>query len=83
MCRVMHEVVSHPSAAEIMLQWCLTMLATSWVAPWTPGEELRSRYPPRHTDFRDVAPDSLEDVVAAYAQYVVDGKWTLGLFDMW
>ena len=58
---------------------------SSWVARWAPGEELRALAPPRHADFRDALPPPLEVVVVAYAPVVAarEGRWVVGLFDMW
>ena len=50
---------------------------------WKPGDELRSYYPPRHSDFRDTVPHGTHEIHELYKDYVVDGRWTLGLFDMW
>ncbi|KAL4544872.1 hypothetical protein Ndes2526B_g00808 [Nannochloris sp. 'desiccata'] len=62
------------------------MWTSSWVSKdaWHPQETLREHFPPRHSDFRDSLPDDFEHVMKAYAPYITEeGKWTLGLLDMW
>ena len=67
-----------------MFEWIGNMCTSSWVAAWHPPNSLRSHFPTRHSDFRDSMPDDFQAVVDAYAPYVAkEGRWTLGLCDMW
>ena len=50
---------------------------------WKPDEALQSRYPPRHEDYRDYAPQDILELYEIYKPHVKEGRWTLGLFDMW
>ena len=59
------------------------IFCSTWTARWSPGEELRAQFPARHTDFREAAPPAPGAVLAGYAPYLAEGRWTFGLFDMW
>jgi hypothetical protein len=70
-----------------MFEWLCNMWTSSWVSrdAWHPREQtLTDHFPPRHSDFRDSLPDDFEHIMQAYAPYITkEGKWTLGLLDMW
>lgn len=50
---------------------------------WSPSDDLKQHYPPRHSDYRDSLPLDLKTVYELYKPYVKDGAWTFGLFEMW
>ena len=64
-----------------MLEWVKAMATSSWVAAWHPQPELRARLPAGN--FHDSALEDLDAVTAAYRPYIAEGRWTLGLCDMW
>lgn len=52
---------------------------------WKTTPELRKHFP-KTADYRDEAPEELEDVSFLYTSkegIVRDGRWTFGLFEMW
>ena len=69
-----------------MFEWLGNMWTSSWVTKdaWRPPAEVAKHAPPKPSDYRDSLPDSFQDVMEVYAPYVAkEGKWTLGLLDMW
>ena len=68
---------------EMVWESIVATTTSSWISCWTPGSELRQKFPPRHSDYRDFTPPTIEEVVDAYSKYVRYGKWTFGLLEMW
>lgn len=59
------------------------VLCASWWTLWHSTPEIRAKAPPRHSDFRDHTPPTLQEVAWLYEGIAVDGKWTNGLIQMW
>ena len=58
----------------------------TWVTCWSPEDdrELSERVLAlKHRDFRDLVPPSMQEIQETYREYVRDGHWTVGLFEMW
>jgi Cys-rich protein (TIGR01571 family) len=59
------------------------IFCSSWTTRWTADETLKENFPPRNSDFRDMAPPDMASVYAAHQSLIQEGKWTFGLFDCW
>lgn len=59
------------------------MCCGGWCTSWGATDEQRKYWPPRHSDFRDSAPEQLQHVYELYQPVVKNGRWTMGLLEMW
>lgn len=50
---------------------------------WARTDTLMAQAPVRHSDYRDHRPIPLSEVYELYSDVVQDGKWTMGLLEMW
>lgn len=70
-----------------MFEWLSNMWTSSWVTKdaWQHvPQELVAAAPPKPSDYRDALPPTFQKTGELYAPYIAkEGKWTLGLFDMW
>lgn len=77
------ETSTPPTLGEWIWDCILGVSTSSWISCWSPEPELRSKFPKRHSDFRDSVPPSIHDVVEAYKPHVRERRWTFGLLEMW
>ena len=65
------------------MDYCTRLVCSSYLSCWSPGAALQEHFPPNHSAFRDTVPVPLEEIKRDYEPYVKEGRWTVGLFDMW
>lgn len=70
-------------ATQAVEDYASNVFCAGWTTTWTASQELKDHYPPRHSDFRDSLPESLENIHRLYSPYVKLGAWTFGLLEMW
>lgn len=62
---------------------CDRVFCGNWCTSWGATDEQRNYWPPRHSDFRDSAPEPLQKIYELYEPVVQEGRWTEGLCEMW
>lgn len=59
--------------------WACASVCTSW----SNTDRIKELSPLRHSDYRDHRPVPLAEIYETYKEVVHDGKWTMGLLEMW